>query len=757
MVDLKILKEMGCTSDRLREIFTSEEGGKDYKIKERLQSLIESRIHEGVMFSARHANLYMSVDLAWDSLPINKATIPLLQYAQGKVDIQGTHDALEDLDCAKDFCEYDEENALKSINVMRLYEVSMNLIRSYVTRRVAAQVSRYNNLFPYLKYDSRGTGTSDKVRGDVLSQRVEIMADQFGYRHFFAQSIRDMFLYGKSISFPSEAWTREVSWRYAADPVTGKEEKESYVEREGVSFVKPHPTRIFWDQSSPLPQINDNTGPDWIGYWDIVKYSDMHKNPAYWNTDKIEYTNNLIGLFDQNKGFFSYYFDSSSLTFPKLKDNFAFKNERVANIGIYSADERDKGMFLSNLFIKINPKAEGIGDYPFDVWLRLVVASDSTVLHAEFMPSIPAIYGGINENDDRLANISIAHEIMPFQDQMNNIMTTMLHHMKVGMMKIIAIDQDALDPEMRDYITDQLREDTFYGKPRAFLYSGTKAADLGLNATDFISVIDVQKELAGGIQQSIGAVLQLLTLVERLLILSPQELGQPSPREISATEVTEIASTTNALYAFISDGIDDQRGAIKKMLYEHLVSCSSEPFRVPARGRYTVKAVQDAGFDVEDIGDLAELPRRRNVMGTPISLVHEYMFTSRDGAERARDVQSAQVLGQLLQQLMQSPELAQSVGKERIFDMLNEIFRMSGAGYDLLLEVDEAEDQQAQQGIQQEQFMQTLQKELPNLVELVQNLNQRVGTIESVAGMEKENPQAPPPVASHQPENKPAK
>lgn len=110
MVDLKILKETGCTPDRLREIFTAEEGDSDHKVKERLTDLIESRIHEGVMFSARHANLHMSVDLAWDSLPINKATIPLLQYAQGKIDIKGCATELETLDCADQFCDYDEED-----------------------------------------------------------------------------------------------------------------------------------------------------------------------------------------------------------------------------------------------------------------------------------------------------------------------------------------------------------------------------------------------------------------------------------------------------------------------------------------------------------------------------------------------------------------------------------------------------------------------------------------------------------------------
>ena len=107
----------------------------------------------------------MSVDVAWDSLPINKATIPLLQYAQGKINIEQCGDRLDNMGVSEQFCDYDEEGNLKKIDALRLYEVSVNLIRSYVTRRVAAQVSRFSNLFPYFKYEPRSTNVEDKLRG----------------------------------------------------------------------------------------------------------------------------------------------------------------------------------------------------------------------------------------------------------------------------------------------------------------------------------------------------------------------------------------------------------------------------------------------------------------------------------------------------------------------------------------------------------------------------------------------------------------
>jgi hypothetical protein len=321
---------------------------------------------------------------------------------------------------------------------------------------------------------------------------------------------------------------------------------------------------------------------------------------------------------------------------------------------------------------------------------------------------------------------------MPFQDQLSNIMSKMLHDMKISMMKIFCIDQDALDDEVKEYIRDGLSEDSFYAKPKALFYSGQKAADLGIDNKNFITIVDAQKELSGGINQSIQAILQLLNLVERLLILSPQELGQAAPREISATEVAEIANTTNSVYSFISEGIDDMRSAAKRMIYDHLISCSESDFVVPIKSRYTQKSIEDAGFvsETDESG-----PASRNIIGTPTTLIHEYLFSSRDGAERARDTQSAQVLGNLLQSVLQLEGIAQSLGKERIFEMFNEIFRLSGA-HDLKLETDEYDDSAEQQKtIQDEQFFQQLKQQFPQVLQSLQELAQ---VVQGLAGGQKQ-------------------
>lgn len=717
MVNKYILQKFGCTQERLKEIFTATKPGDDLDTRIKFQDMIQSRILEGVRSCATHAKLYMSVDMAWDSTPINPSTMPLLQYAQGKISIEDCHGKLNDLGMADKFCEFGDEGELKSINALRLYEVSVNIIRSYVTRRVAAQASRFTNLYPYFKYEPRSTNLSDKLRADVLSQRVEMMTDQFGYRHQFEQIIRQMFMYGHSLAFPETAWSEDIQWRYKSD-LGESDELESYSEKAGVNFVTPHPTRVVRDPSKPLHDLNTNSGPDWVGYWDIVRFGDISKNPACWNTDKISVTNSLTSLYQAHSDFFGFYFNDD-IVFPRVNDTFSMRNDRVAQTGLYAAEDVDKGMFVTQMHMKVNPKRDGLGDYPHDVWLKLTVASDDTVVYAEYLPSLPAIYGGINENDDRMANISVAHEIMPYQDQLTNILSSMLENMKMSMFKIFAIDQDALDDDVKEYIKNALSEDTFYAKPKALFYSGQKAADLGINSQDFIKVVDVQKDLSAGINQSIQAILQLLNLVERLLILSPQELGQPAPREISATEVAEIANTTNSIYSFISEGIDDMRAAMKRVLYHHLIGCSTDDFIVPIKGRYSEAIIREAGFEVEVSGDLNMT--KRNVIGNPQNLIYEYMFSSRDGAERARDTQSAQVLGQLIMQLLQVPDMAQALGRERVFNMFNEIFRLSGA-HDLKLEIDEMDEAQEMESVGNEQFITELKEQWPQVLQAVQAL-----------------------------------
>lgn len=730
-IDFDILSAYGSTNERLREFFTcelpkdppgkkaSEEEKKNYeRIKrdienrEKFYRIVRGRLEEHILFSLKNYALYAAADIAWDSTTITKTTIPLLLYAQGKISIEHCVNQLKNLNCANEFIREVERDGKKvaEIDLPKLTEFSVNLVRSIITRRLAAQSNKYNNLWPYYKYEPRSTGLPARLRADVLSQRVDIMADQFDYRHHDTQVMRDAFLYGHSVDFPRASWEIEKQWEkddvnpaFAPSNLTsGEENKEinglrvkTVIVREGVAWVNPHPSRVFWDNAYPLPSINTDTGCEYIGYWDVCRYGDIYNNPNYWNRDKISYSQNLWSYYGQYTDYFNQYLQTVKPPYQAQRQvDIAAENDRTQNIGFYSAEMQDSSVFKAEYFQKIIPKDWGIGDYPFPVWVRFIMASDDTCIFAEFMPSTPAAVLSVNENDSRLVNVSIAHEIIPFQDQMTNLSRQMLMMVEAEILKVISANTDMLTEEQVKAIRERLSGQNYSTKgPVVVEYSGSKARENGMEPSEVIRIHETK--IGTTITAIFQAMAQLISLMEKLLALSPAEQGQPAPREISATEVNEIASTTQSVYSFISDAIDEFRAAKKRIIYESLICCGQEEFTAPVQSRYPKKVIEEAGFKVipEEEEEFANSERRRHtVIGTKKLLRHDYVFTSRDGSERPMNTQAANTLVQLVAQIAAFPPVIQAMGKEKLYEIFNEIFRLSGAGLDLNLELAPGED-----------------------------------------------------------------
>lgn len=699
MIDPKILADYGSTNDAIREVFTCEDpNDKRYEVKKEFEKRISSRLFTGWTNSLQNSHLYSAADLAWDSAPIVRENIPLLLYAQKKIKIDRCADELSTLGCSEQFVRRSDDGSIKEIDLPRLYETSVNLVRSYLTRRIAPQAVKYTNLFPFFKYEPRATDLVGKLRADALSQRVEIMADQFNYRHLMTQVIRDVLLYGRSILFPTCAWEREVQWkRVPVDPALGDSTAyriDSQVTREGVDFIRPHPTRVFWDMTYPLASVNTNNGVNYVGFWDIRKYYDILHNSAYFNRDKIRISTCGRDFYSSYRLYFDTQYNAQRIKFSTLADlrnvDPAAGNDLLAVAPYYQGTEVDESLFVTEYYERVTPNQVGMGKYPFPVWLRLVVASDDTVVFGEFLTTtIPAVYFGFNENDNRAQNISMAHEIMPFQDQISNLLSQMLLAAKSNAFKVMTLDVDAIDEPVRKALKDTIKGDKYYVTPMMVEYSGTKYRNLGVNITDPIKF--VEGKAAEDITNYFRAITNLLSIIERMMVLSPQELGQAAPHEISATETNQIASSTTTVYDFISDSLDEGRAAWKKFVYEALVNKATTDVNVAVKERYPSNIVQAAGFSpVSQYEDPNS--KQMQITGSKEKLVHDYAFTSRDGSERPSNTQSANTLVQLLGNVTALPGVLQAMGKGKLYEIINEIFRLSGAGYDLKLEVAPGED-----------------------------------------------------------------
>lgn len=764
MVDFSILARFNSTNERLREIFTAEapptkttipknetKEGKALRLKQerklkqdigyrqQMEREIRVRVDEGVVQSLKNYQLYAAADLAWDSSPVNKFTMPLIMYAQGKVSVQTAATSLQGMKGGSDYIKKDDKGQPISVDLPKFFECNINLVRSFVTRRVAAQSNIFSNLYPFYKYEPRTTGLVGKCRADVLSQRMDIMTDDYAYREHDEQCYRDAFLYGHCVDFPRASWEVEKQWvlKEVDDGMENKtapednSDLEAQVVKEGVSFINPHPSRVFWDNNSPLSSINTDTGCEFIGFWDIVRFRDVMNNTSYFNTEKIGWSTRFWGMGGIYLNYKAYFdqFATTIIPPPGFTQGAtldpAGENDRKTNIGVYSVDQQDASLLQANYFRKLIPKEYGIGDYPFPVWVRFIVASDATVCYAEFMPSTPGAYLGINENDSKQVNISVAHELMSYQDQLSNLFTDMLMIVQGELFKAIGINTDCLEKTQVDAIRAHFKGTNWSASPLVFEFSLKKMEELKFDPSNVVTVTETR------IGQSLTAIFEamakLISMAEKLMAMSPAEQGQPAPREISATEVNEIASTTTSVYSFISTAINRFRSAKKRMLYESLLCCGEAQIKCPVMDRYPDKVIKDAGFESlenEKEGFVSSIGvNRHTVIGSKRKLIHDYIFTSRDGNERAVNSQAANTLVQLVGQILNVPAVLAATGKEKLYEIFNEIFRLSGAGIDLNLQLKPGEDNAIgpDQVKQFQQVVQQMQQAMQQLATAVQS------------------------------------
>jgi hypothetical protein len=758
MISFPALESVGTTNAKLKEIFTAKPMSADAPItteeREKLdkrcelrkcfEDRINNRLMENINQSLKNYQFYSAVDLAWEPPPLSKKIYPLVLYAQNRIDLGSCVKQLTSLNCAQDFVRKDEKGTITGIDLPRFFDVSINMVRSMVTRRLAAQSNKYNNLFPYFKYESRSTSMVGKLRADIMSQRADIMADQFDYRHNDTQCYRDALLYGHSIDFIRCAWERDIHWKEKpqAPEDTSEPKFEAVVTREGLGWVRPHPSRVFWDCNYPLASLNSDSGCEYIGFWDVTRYGDINTNPKYWNRTEVGYNQTYLSLFATHAQYFSQYYTTINVPQPPgTWADLTSENDRKNNVGLYSGEMRDTSVVVANYFEKLIPRDHGFGDYPYPVWVRFVVAGWNTVIYAEIEPSSVAAVLTYNEKDDRQVNLGLGHEMLSWQDQMTNLTSYLMLSLTGDNHKVLVLDIDTLSDEQLTEFRKRSQGKNWRTETHILEVSRQKLDALGVKLEQVVELIETKSSTQ--INYIFEAMLRLMSLCERMLALSPQEQGQPAPREISATETNLIAGTTESVYNFISDAIDEFRAAKKRIIYESYMAFGEPKFQVPIIGRYDSATLKKAGVAITDLDELDQtrsfMDSTRHsgtVLGNKRAIEHDYIFTSRDGAERASNQQAAVNLTEGLKSILPIPAVQEALTRNGLFGILNEYFRLSGA-YDLKLPDDDPQGNEPISPAANEQFQEALgqitstleehAKQLKGIEQIMQQLS-RAGT-----------------------------
>ena len=198
MIDPRILNKRGCTKERIRTVFTATlrpeeeyESKEDYEKakelvehREKFENRIYEDIQDGILHNLRSYYLFASADLAWDGNIITKEIVPFMLYAQGKLSFDNLQDRLKKCGCDDEDLERicgkkDEDGNFKEEGLGRLIEMPVNLVRSLLQRRAAAQIARFIDQYPFFKYDTYSKSYEAQLRADALTQRVEMMSNQY--------------------------------------------------------------------------------------------------------------------------------------------------------------------------------------------------------------------------------------------------------------------------------------------------------------------------------------------------------------------------------------------------------------------------------------------------------------------------------------------------------------------------------------------------------------------------------------------------
>lgn len=702
------LRARKITADRLKEYFTASEG-EDKDNADKFRKMVQSRTQEGIERGLLNSQFYLSSDIAWDTSINVGEFIPLTLYAQGKLTADGCKSALEKIsaDTAKKYLKTETNAAGKKkvlLDVPKFFEVVLPIVRSYISIRRAALSARYEKLTPFFKYSPRVPTEENLLRSEILSNRIDVMANQYGYKDLQDQLHLHMLKYGDVLMFVSKAWD-EVK-QLDADAV------ESLV-KEGLKYRIPHPSRVFWDNSSPLASINTDTDCNFLGYWDVRRRKEVYNNPAYYNTEALSSARGDSRFIQDYPLYFSYYFNldknctinPGAAGFNTIGAGSTYANDRVLQTGALSHDLEDEAITVTESFHKVNPKDMGIGDYDYPVWIRVITAIDDIVIYAEPIPYTPAVSLSYKPDDTRQRNLGMAHEMLWAQDQMSNLMSQWLMSVKQNMMSFVLANRDLLDEEDIKAIMDA--SNTLYQTVNILPHSFNKLmARMGASGGQLQAIDIIKGAGTHDVTQFPVLMGQLLAMLERLLQISPAEAGQASKYEPSAREVTLMSQGATTTLEALFSRVDSMRAAWKQQLLESTLNFADEDTYTQISKQYSAETLSNLGITVEE-----DFKTGRSVRVSKDILKGDYVFNSQDGAERTSDAQMANAMVQLYGIIAKDPEVAQRMGLDNRIKLISSIAKYAGAGSIEFTTQGPDQEQQVPNGaVTTEQLQQILQQ-----------------------------------------------
>lgn len=716
MIDLNILDRRGCSPAKLKTVFEDfykNEGlvrvssstsvnavqtdPKSEKIAE-LINRIRARIESGRNWNFTTYNTFSAMDLAWN-LPFKQITPTLLASLEGK-ELKEVKDKLTSWGVnPEDVVETtkDEKGGSKSIiHAPAFFRVFVPLVRSMLTIRWAKIVNDRRQI-PFLKFEPSFYTKKNRAKAEMITNRIEVMSRQMGYFEVMKQSVFQMLHYGMTLVFPKEQWYQESQETENPEPkpqpvnnpmaqsqpdMVATDEKaneaEGVVVKEGIRYHMPHPSRMYWDQFHRPSTFNTDTGCEFAGYWHVVRYRDISGNSKYWCTDHVGY--GMSPWWDTQQAYFASVFNGCVMNWPPVKSEGASQDrETKMNWNLYNnAEYRDMSCTLTEHFEKLIPSQWGLGDYDHPVWFRFVIAGDTaTIIYAAPLPYAPVFCYLYDPDENRDVQSSMTLEILPFQDQFSNLMSQYILTIQNNLKRATFVDTDQVDEKDLEKLENAGQK---LWTDNVFIRYSAKSKNRGMQDPR-MAFQNVQFQPAST-QEIVQAMTTILSVLERLLVMSSQEVAQAASHEQTREEVKHIAENTSTRLKFTETPVDLAAEAWKRQIYQALMAYGADEMyaQVAYDKDITKKMLEDLGFTVVEESDseggvkMAIVKGSKKSLGKTASPLESFAATRE---ERSSETDAAQMIMQLLSSIISS-DYGISLGANQLFEVINHIGRRVG-------------------------------------------------------------------------------
>lgn len=690
------LEKSGYSQENLKAIFEAEKLDTDPKYS-KVRDMMERHsvlVKDGLDENYRDAHTWYAIDKAYD---IGQAQItssfmrdligdnPSDPEILKKAKSLGLGNLIRDITV--------KGQTVKALDLPVFFNILVPLVASYVKTRWA-KLWTDRNTIPLYKYEASSPTIANHIGCRVITNEIAKDAENMGYRSTERGIILPTLLYGQSWTVAKSDWHKEeTTW-------CGKDSKvETYVKREGIPWDIIHPSKMFYDRSVPVTSINTDTGISWFGHWNVVPYRRL-ESKKFWNSEKIVRSSNGTGSnWIRSDGWKRYVeFYPCTMKYPSVSDE-SVPNNRENRW--YTHQMGDEGVQVVNFYEKIIPKDCGLYDYDKPVWHLFMYAGSGTMIGCIPFAYTPGAVNVYDHDPNRAVNTSLAHELVPFQDQISNLITQYLLSVQQNLASVVFYNTEQVDVKH----IEQLKN----------------LGEKSLRATQFIPFekkkFDHQGNEVGGAfypvalpkqntQELVAGINTMVSAMERMLGFSPQEVGAAASHEQSATEVAVIDTGTSTRIGLTGSFMDDGRSARQKAAYDAWTEYGSREVDVELSGitPAMLKALEKMGFKVEVVPESKML----RITGSRALADIDSFIMARPANDRFPDGKVAIAMLQALQMMMGNPQAVEKFGIDFLIEKFNQILEYAGVPGDWRFDLNQVHPEG--QTIQPDQIMQLLQQ-----------------------------------------------